>query len=106
MMCVEDEFVVISLDVLDNKTEQESCCNYSGRQIKRSLIFLTDGQFAGKMLQIKMMTETCCWLCLRGLTNHWNKNNFRVIQSPMDTIESCGGGGARCRIADVFTGLK
>ena len=26
----------------------------------------------------------------------------RIVSSPLDTIESCGGGSARCMLAEVF----
>jgi hypothetical protein len=30
----------------------------------------------------------------------------RIIHASLDTIETCGGGSARCMMAEVFNGLK
>ena len=31
-----------------------------------------------------------------------NKHNTGIVSSSLDTIEACGGGSARCMMAEVF----
>ncbi len=109
MMCVADNFVIICLDSIDNKNERDyvidSIVN-SGKKI----IEITEEQkhrFAGNMLQVMgdkpyIVMSTSAF---NSLTEDQKKNiqNYNeIIHSSLDTIEACGGGSARCMMAEVF----
>ena len=109
MMCVADNFVVICLDSIDKESERkhvlETLIN-TGKEI----IEITEEQknkFAGNMLQVMgdkshlIMSESA----FNVLTTEQKRRIERyssIIYSSLDTIESCGGGSARCMMAEVF----
>ena len=109
MMCVADNFVIICLDSIDNKNERDHVIDSivnSGKKI----IEITEEQkhrFAGNMLQVMgdkpyIVMSTSAF---NSLTEDQKKNiqNYNeIIHSSLDTIEACGGGSARCMMAEVF----
>lgn len=111
MMCVADRYAVVCLDAILDKKEQLRLCdslNASGKEIiEISLQQLHC--FAGNMLQITnkegellLVMSTQAYRSL----NHKQVNNLqrfnRIIHSPLDTIETSGGGSARCILAEIF----
>ena len=113
MMCVADNFVIICLDSIDNKNERDHVIDSivnSGKKI----IEITEEQkhrFAGNMLQV-MGDKTYIVMstsAFNSLTEDQKKNiqNYNeIIHSSLDTIEACGGGSARCMMAEVFLPKK
>ena len=113
MMCVADNFVIICLDSIDNKNERDHVIDSivnSGKKI----IEITEEQkhrFAGNMLQVMgdkpyIVMSTSAF---NSLTEDQKKNiqNYNeIIHSSLDTIEACGGGSARCMMAEVFLPKK
>lgn len=111
MMCVADQFVVICLDCIDDELEREKVqevIKSSGKQI----IEISEDQlqqFAGNMLQVQntegkkflVMSETA----YKSLTSDQIGNIEKyceIIYSDLNTIETNGGGSARCMLAEVF----
>ena len=110
MMCVADRFVVICLDSIDNNKERklvvESILN-SGKEI----IEISEEQknrFAGNMLQvlgdnqIYLIMSESAYNCLEIKQINKIEKHCKIIYSALDTIEACGGGSARCMMAEVF----
>ena len=109
MMCIADRYVIICLDSIDNHKERELLINYFNSTGKE-IIEISEKQkerFAGNMLQIigdrkyLIMSDSA----YESLTQDQIKKIDRynpIISSNLDTIEGCGGGSARCMIAEVF----
>lgn len=111
MMCVGDEYAVIALSTIDDKTEKEFVINKlksSGKEI----IDITEEQmhqFAGNMLQVGgignskylVMSENAYNSLTQEQIDQIEKFN-PIIKVDIDTIETLGGGSARCMMAEVF----
>ena len=115
MMCVADQFVVICLDCIDDETERVKVVNAivnSGKEI----IEISENQmqqFAGNMLQVEnyegkkflVMSQSA----YQSLTPEQISNIEKyseIIYSDLETIETNGGGSARCMLAEVFLEKK
>lgn len=115
MMCVADQFVVICLDCIDDETERKNVAETiknSGKEI----IEISENQmqqFAGNMLQVQnsegkkflVMSETA----YKSLNSEQVSNiekHCEIIYSNLETIETNGGGSARCMLAEVFLPKK
>ena len=115
MMCVADQFVVICLDCIDDETERVKVVNAivnSGKEI----IEISENQmqqFAGNMLQVQnsegkkflVMSQSA----YQSLTPEQISNIEKyseIIYSDLETIETNGGGSARCMLAEVFLEKK
>ena len=115
MMCVADQFVVICLDCIDDETERVNVVNAivnSGKEI----IEISESQmqqFAGNMLQVQnyegkkflVMSQSA----YQSLTPEQILNIEKyseIIYSDLETIETNGGGSARCMLAEVFLEKK
>lgn len=111
MMCLAEDFSVICLNTIDDKKERKNVVGHlkeSGKQI----IAITEAQmhhFAGNMLQVlgknnkRLMIMSSA--AYHSLTSDQIKNiekSNEIVHSSLDTIESCGGGSARCMMAEVF----
>lgn len=115
MMCVADKYVVICLDSIADKQEQEmvkQVIKESGKEI----ITITPEQmnrFAGNMLQLENNKGEKLLIMSSQAFNALNKEQVkklegfnRIIHSSLDTIETNGGGSARCMMAEVFLPVK
>ena len=115
MMCVADQFVVICLDCIDDETERVNVVNAivnSGKEI----IEISESQmqqFAGNMLQVQnsegkkflVMSQSAYQsLTLEQISNI--EKYSEIIYSDLETIETNGGGSARCMLAEVFLEKK
>jgi len=115
MMCVAETFVVICLSSIDDKTERKNLLKHFKEDGKK-VIDITEDQvnnFAGNMLQVRgkdderflIMSEAA----LNSLTQSQKgqiTNHCQIISSSLETIEVCGGGSARCMMAEVFLPKK
>lgn len=111
MMCIADNFAIVCLDCVDDDNEKASLKNRLEKSGKK-IIEITEDQvnrFAGNMLQIcnsdgdkfLVMSESA----FSALTpdQRLEIEGFNpIISSSLDTIEACGGGSARCMMAEVF----
>lgn len=111
MMCVADTFAVICLDTIDDKKERKNVVNHLKKDGKE-IIEITEAQmqqFAGNMLQVTG-TEGKKYLVMseaayRSLNNDQIKRIEKyseILYSSLETIETAGGGSARCMMAEVF----
>jgi hypothetical protein len=115
MMCVADEFAVICLDTIPDKTERKMVAD-SLTQTGKQLIEISFDQvnhFAGNMLQVHN-TEGKKFLVMSSQAYHsltqqqiLSIEHFNpIIHSDITTIETNGGGSARCMMAEVFLPLR
>jgi hypothetical protein len=111
MMCVGETFAVICLDCIDDKAERKNVVSHL-KQDDKEVIAITEHQlnsFAGNMLQVMgangksylVMSETA-YGSLTQPQIETLKKHTQILTSALDTIETCGGGSARCMMAEVF----
>lgn len=111
MMCVADAFAVICADCIDDKQERKIVLDHlkkSGKEI----IYITEDQvnnFAGNMLQVLGADGKKYLVMSTQAYNSLNKGQISAIEkhceilhASLDTIEACGGGSARCMLAEIF----
>ncbi|MBP7356618.1 MAG: amidinotransferase [Cloacibacterium sp.] len=115
MMCVADQFVVICLDCIDDETERVNVVNAivnSGKEI----IEISESQmqrFAGNMLQLQnpegkkfLVMSLSAYQSLTPEQISNIEKYSEIIYSDLETIETNGGGSARCMLAEVFLEKK
>lgn len=111
MMCVAQQFVVICLDCIDDEMEREKVQEVI-KSTEKEIIEITEEQlqqFAGNMLQVQntagkqflVMSETA-YKSLRPDQISRIENYCEIIHADLHTIETNGGGSARCMLAEVF----
>ena len=111
VMCIADHYAVVCLDAVDDKKERrslEKSLKFDGKKI----IALTEEQmhsFAGNMLQVQSQTGKTHLVmsqqahdALRPEQLNTLKGLDTLIVASIPTIETCGGGSARCMMAEVF----
>ncbi|WP_456376341.1 citrulline utilization hydrolase CtlX [Lutibacter sp.] len=111
MMCIGESFAIICLESIDDKKERKNVVKHlkeNGKQV----ISITEAQinaFAGNLLQVlgnnKEQYIVMSKSAYESLTNQQIsqiKKHGKIIYSSLDTIEACGGGSARCMMAEVF----
>jgi hypothetical protein len=111
MMCVADEYAIICLDSIPDKAEKENISStliQTGKEIIE-ISFSQLEHFAGNMLQVHnkegkkflvMSSQAFHSLSLQQLNRMEHYNS--VIHSDITTIETNGGGSARCMMAEIF----
>lgn len=111
MMAMAENFAVICLDAIDDKAERKDVVEHLKKDSKE-IIPITELQmhhFAGNMLQVIgandqrfMVMSSAAFKSLRPDQIEAIQVHCDIIHSPLDTIETCGGGSARCMMAEVF----
>ncbi len=111
MMCLAEDFAVICLDTIDDKKERKQVVDHL-RQDGKEIIAITEAQmhrFAGNMLQLLGRDGERLLVMSQAARDSLTpaqvaaiEKTSRIVSSPLDTIESCGGGSARCMLAEVF----
>jgi hypothetical protein len=112
MMCLGETFAVICLSSIDDKKERKNVIQHL-KENGKEIIDITEAQvncFAGNMLQVKGANDALYLVMSQSaydsLTNSQlevlKKHNKAIVSSSLDTIEACGGGSARCMMAEVF----
>ena len=115
MMCVADRFVVICLDCIDDELEREKIQEVI-KSTEKEIIEITEDQmqqFAGNMLQVQnnegekflVMSESA-YKSLTAEQISAIEKYCGIIYSDLNTIETNGGGSARCMLAEVFLPKK
>ena len=111
VMCIGKTFVVICTDCIDDKKERKMVLD-SLRSDKKEVVLITEaqvGNFAGNMLEVKgadnrrylaMSTSAHQSLTKKQITQL--EEHVTILSSSLDTIEGCGGGSARCMMAEIF----
>jgi len=109
MMCVADTFVVICLETIDNKAEREHVLE-TLTETGKEIIEITESQkhrFAGNMLQVMgdkpyLVMSKSAYISLTQDQKTAIERHCPILYSSLDTIEACGGGSARCMMAEIF----
>ena len=111
MMALAENFAVICLDTIDDKKERKNLVKHlkgSGKEI----VEITEAQmhaFAGNMLQVKntegrkfMVMSKAAHDSLTAAQTAQIERHCPILSSSLTVIETCGGGSARCMMAEVF----
>lgn len=110
MMCVADKYVVICLDSIKNPEQRENLETVIEKSDKAivpiSLRQMND--FAGNMLQVEnnrgeklLVMSTRAFESLADEQVKVLSRFNRIIHAPLTTIETNGGGSARCMMAEI-----
>lgn len=110
MMCIAEEFAVICLDTIDDKKELKLVAD-SLKQDGKEIIDISEDQmnnFAGNMLQVQGESEKFLVMSKAAhdsLTERQIQTiekYCKILSSDLTTIETHGGGSARCMLAEIF----
>jgi len=111
MMCVAEKFAVICAATIDDKQEQRFVLN-SLKSDGKEIILITEEQvnnFAGNMLEVRGKNDKNYLIMSKSaeqiLTKEQRKKIEKyttILSSSLDVIEACGGGSARCMMAEIF----
>lgn len=110
LMCVGSSFAVICLDSITNTTEKEiviKSLKDTGKQIIE-ISYKQMNHFAGNMLEVKNVEGDTLIVMSQSAYNSLSYEQKAVLSSfgklvyaDINTIETNGGGSARCMIAEV-----
>lgn len=111
MMCLAENFAVICLGTIDDKKEKKNVVHHL-KESGKEVVTITENQmhhFAGNMLQVLGADDTRYLVMSSQAFDSLNASQINsiekhceIIHSSLDTIEICGGGSARCMMAEVF----
>ena len=115
MMCLGETFVVICSDCIDDKSERKQVLK-SLKDDGKEIILITEDQvnnFAGNMLQLKGTDDKSYLVMSKSAHESLTAEQIEklekhatILSSSLDTIEACGGGSARCMMAEIFLPKK
>jgi len=111
MMCIADKYAVICLDSIDSIDERMKVIDVLENSGK-TIVEISEEQierFAGNMLQVfneegkpHLVMSSAAYNSLEEDQKNQLTAFNEIIHSAIDTIEACGGGSARCMMAEVF----
>lgn len=111
MMCLGETFAVICADSIDDKKERKMVLE-NLKESEKEVILITEAQmnnFAGNMLQVRgandkryLVMSTSAYQSLTPKQIAQLEKHAEILSSGLDTIEACGGGSARCMMAEIF----
>ena len=110
MMALGKDFAIVCLDTITNKSERKNLLHHL-KEDKKEIISITPEQmcqYAGNMLQVQGKDSTYLVMsdtAYNALTPQQIKTiekYTQILHSNLETIETCGGGSARCMLAEVF----
>jgi hypothetical protein len=111
MMCLAETFAVICLDSIDDKKERKNVIKHL-KEDGKQIIDISEDQvnnFAGNMLQVRGKDDERFLVMSQAAYDSLTKQQVAqiekhcaIISSSLETIEACGGGSARCMMAEVF----
>ncbi len=111
MMCLGENFAVICLESIDDKKERKNVVK-NLKEDGKEIIAITEEQvtnFAGNMLQVKGKNKASYIVMSQAAYDSLSKNQITILNkhgtilsSSLNIIEACGGGSARCMMAEVF----
>jgi hypothetical protein len=115
MMCIGDTFAVICADCIDDKKERKMVLD-SLKGDEKDIILITEDQvnnFAGNMLEVKandgkryLVMSSSAYHSLTKKQIAQLEQHVTILHSSLDAIEACGGGSARCMMAEIFLPRK
>lgn len=115
MMCIGEKFAVICLNSITNKQEREKVVqslSNTGHQII-DITFKQMNNFAGNMLAIQTNSNQNILVLSQSAFDSLMPNQRQEIEKfcelvplSINTIETIGGGSARCMISEIFLKSK
>lgn len=115
MMCIAETFAIVCLSSIDDKKERKNVLKHLKEDGKK-VIDISEEQasnFAGNMLQVHgkdderfLIMSQAAFDSLTDSQKAQINNHCNIISSSLATIEACGGGSARCMMAEVFLPKK
>lgn len=111
MMCVTDAYVLVCLDTIHDSNERalvEEAILKSGKEI---LVISVEqkSNFAGNMLLVKgaadeliLVMSSSAYKALNEDQKDFITQHHRILHSDLHTIETLGGGSARCMLAEIY----
>ena len=111
MLCIGETFAVICADAIDDKKERKMVVD-SLKGDDKEVIYITEEQvnnFAGNMLEVKgandrryLVMSSAAHKSLTKKQIAQLEEHVTILSANLDTIEACGGGSARCMMAEIF----
>ena len=111
MMCLGETFAVICSDCIDDKKERKMVLD-NLKENGKEIILITEAQmnnFAGNMLEVRgandkryLVMSAAAHQSLTLKQMEQLEKHAEILSSSLDTIEACGGGSARCMMAEIF----
>ena len=111
MMCLGENFAVICADCIDDKKERKMVLDHLKKDNKEVVLITEDqmNNFAGNMLELQgennkhyLIMSASAHLSLTEKQVDQLQKHAEILSSSLDTIEACGGGSARCMMAEIF----
>lgn len=115
MMCIADQFAVICLDSIPDETEKRNVIQTLLDTNKEIIEISFDqmNRFAGNMLQVQNTKGDRYLVMSSQAYNSLTSEQIKriesynpILHSDITTIETNGGGSARCMMAEVFLSEK
>lgn len=111
MMCVGTDIAVICFDSVDDKAHK-NLLSKSLKEDGKTIINISEQQleaFAGNMLEVQnkkgekfLVMSSQAYNSLDSSQIESIEQHLKILHSPLDTIETLGGGSARCMMAEIF----
>ena len=111
MMCLGKTYAVLCADAIDDKKERKMVLD-SLHGDEKEVVLITQDQvnnFAGNMLEVigtddrrYLAMSTSAYKSLTKKQIAQLEEHVTILSSSLDTIEACGGGSARCMMAEIF----
>ena len=111
MMCLGEDFTVICADCIDDKKERKLVLDHLKKDNKEIILISEDqvNNFAGNMLEVRgddnkhyLIMSAAAHQSLTEKQIEQLQKHATILSSSLDTIEACGGGSARCMMAEIF----
>lgn len=110
MLCVGEKFAVICLDAIDDKKEKKNVLQHL-KQTQKEVVAISEEQmhsFAGNMLELQgsekhiLVMSDQAYKSLETIQLVKLEKYCYLLTVNITTIETLGGGSARCMLAEVF----
>ena len=111
IMCVATNFIVICLESIRSKEERLLIIN-TAKKTNKIIIDISFEQvthFCGNVIEIKNNKNEKLLAMSKNAYNHFTNAQLKIIENSnliykanIPTIETLGGGGVRCMIAEIF----
>lgn len=111
MMSVGEHFAIICADMIDDKKERKMVLD-NLRASGKELVLINEKQvehFAGNVLELSgandkryIVMSTTAFESLSAAQKVQLEKYGTILSANLQTIESCGGGSARCMMAEIF----
>lgn len=111
LMCMTDKYAVLCADTIDDLNERNMVIDTikdSGKEI----LFISEAQkhqFGGNMLLVKgandklhLVMSSSAYNCLESDQKKMIETHHSILHSDLTTIETLGGGSARCMLAEIY----